>query len=305
MPSNVTLGFLLGAYYLGAPENPLPHLLTVSLAGLALYFAGNLANDWFDRRWDAVHRPERALPSGLYRPGSYLAGALGLAVLGIALAFRLGSASGLTALVIAALIALYTAVHKRVAWSVIPMGLCRAGLHVLGFTAVFEVLPPVWVIPPGVDFLGERLGVTAFIATHAIGLFSYVAGLSLTARTESLPHPPASAVWISRTLLLIPIAAMSSWWMPWFPLWAAIGIVPCAAWLALALTRFRRPIPRLVSALLAGIPLVDLIAMLPAAAALTPPGTSPLAWPLPATGLAVATLAFISGRLLQRWADAT
>ena len=303
--SNVALGYLLGAWYLGPPENPAPHLVTLGLAGLALYFSGNLANDWFDRTWDAAHRPERALPRGLYRPGSYLAAAVVLAAAGTALAFSLGSACGISALAIVALVAFYTVVHKRVAWSVIPMGLCRAGLHVMGATAVLEALPPAWAIPPGVETLGARAATALFVATHAAGLFSYIAGLSLTARTESIAGPPASLWWISRALLLIPFAAMSAWWMPWFTIHAALALVPLAVWLALALTRFRRPVPRLVAALLAGIPLVDFIAALPLSLAMTPPAESPFSRLLPAVGLITPLAAFVAGRALQRWADAT
>ena len=72
--SNVFLGFMLGWIYDRDYWNPASmhwHEAAIAcLAGLMLYFSGNLANDWFDRSWDAEKRPERALPSGLFRPAS-------------------------------------------------------------------------------------------------------------------------------------------------------------------------------------------------------------------------------------------
>ena len=101
--------------------------------GVLLYFSGNLANDWFDRHWDAEIRPERALPSGQFRPFSYLIFSLLFAASGILIGFWLRLTSGYVALLICLLICIYTYFHKRAIWAVIPMGLCRAGLYFFGF----------------------------------------------------------------------------------------------------------------------------------------------------------------------------
>ena len=313
--SNVFLGFMLGwaasehAYWEpGSMEWERP--IAACLAGMMLYFAGNLANDWFDRKWDAEKRPERALPSGLFRPASYLVFALLLAASGIALAFLLNPFSGIVAVVIALMVSIYTYFHKKAMWAVIPMGLCRAGLYFLGFFAA-------WYTSANLElFKKEHFDVTSMVLSSmktpgifGVGLFCYIAGLSLSARYEGMEDPPQGPKVISLALLIMPLAAMSSSFMGYENLVVAgiIGMLPFTLWLALCRTLFKKPIPRYVSALLAGIPLVDLIAAVPMVHALDirkhPPGFLHL--PHLVALLAVPIAAFILGRLLQKLAPAT
>lgn len=313
---NVVIGYLLGRYYWGDAQAIGPVLLWLSLSALLLYFAGNLANDWFDRDWDKTHRPERALPQGVFRSATYLEAAVVTAVLGIALAFVASGRSGVTALGIAALIVIYTRIHKRSAWGVLPMGLCRAGLHVMGFLAAWPTdlwqppeLPSTvgspdasFTINPSFVYQDIGRGIL-FIATHAIGLLAYIAGLSLAARCESQDHPPQGTLILSRALLLLPLAALSSWWIPWYPLHGALALIPFAIWITLSLTLFRKPIPRFVSALLGGIPLIDWIAAIPLATTFVLPGepTPPAAW----IAFLLPPLAFLTALLLQKFSPAT
>ena len=59
--SNVWLGVVLGQMAtLELEFNFAWNAVLPALAGVLLYFAGNLANDWFDRDWDRTRRPERA-----------------------------------------------------------------------------------------------------------------------------------------------------------------------------------------------------------------------------------------------------
>ncbi|MCH7225076.1 UbiA family prenyltransferase [Haloferula sp. A504] len=302
--SNVVLGCLLGRFYWGGAEAIGPVLLWLSLSALLLYFAGNLANDWFDRDWDKKHRPERALPQGTFRSSTYLEFAIIAAVLGVAFAFVVAARSGITALIIVVLIAIYTAIHKKTAWGVVPMGLCRAGLYVMGFLAAWPT-NLLMIMPDStmrIDF-ASALQSALVIATHALGLLAYIAGLSLAARCESLPHPPRSTLILSRAMLLLPLAAMSAWWIPWYPLYGALALIPFAIWMALCLTVFRKPVPRFVSKLLAGIPLIDWIAAIPLATTFMLPET-----PLPyATwiGFLLPPLAFGAALLLQKFTPAT
>jgi hypothetical protein len=303
--SNVWLGFMLGRILWGKGWEPIgnwhaPGLLVT--AGLLIYFAGNLANDWFDRSWDETRSPERALPSGLFQPRSYFIAALAAATTGLLLAAAVRLECALAAAAILVLVAIYTRFHKRTLWSVVPMGLCRSGLYVLGFLASW----PAW---DHVSSSPETTRVIATIATLAVGLFCYIAGLSLSARYEGMADPPPGPLVISKALLLLPITAMSCWFMPRDPWFGLLGIAPFALWLALCLTVHRRPIPRYVSALLAGIPLVDFIAAAPLAL-----GLPAMLWgkyrhvsefPHLAALLAVPLAAFVLGRALQRLAPAT
>lgn len=308
--SNVWFGYMLGRFYWGGSHSTADELLRSISAGLCLYFAGNLANDWFDRKWDAEHRPERAIPSGLFSPFSYLIAAIFLVINGVLAAATLTYPALYSAIGILLLIIVYTWLHKRTRWAVIPMGLCRAGLYALGFFAIWpgppdEPLHSYGFISMADAYRSDVYRSYLFIATHAFGILIYIAGLSLAARYESVEHPPHGMVVLSRALLLLPLAAMSAWWLYWYRLPAIVGLIPFALWLALALTRFRRPIPVLVSALLAGIPLIDLIAAIPLATSLVVPNLTLFEQPLLLATILVPVAAFGLGRLLQRVAPAT
>lgn len=307
--SNVTLGYLLGGWYWGGlpldGSNILPpSLLTLIICGLCLLFSGNLLNDWHDRHWDATHRPERALPSGKFPPAAFLGAAISLVITALICAALLGIAVLVTASFIATCIGIYTIYHKHRSWSILPMAACRAGLYLLGFLlhlpedASMNAHLPAWMNP-------DHLHSAGFILTHAAGLFAYIAALSLNARYESLAHPPQGMLVLGRALLFLPVPALSAWWIPFYPLAGSLAILPFAIWTLLALTRFHRPLPRFVSALLAGIPLVDLIATIPIALTLLTPGETLTTHPLVLAALLVPLLAFASARVLQRIAPAT
>ncbi|MEM9237722.1 MAG: UbiA family prenyltransferase [Verrucomicrobiota bacterium] len=315
--SNVWLGYMLGWAYWGGSADPFADLLKLITIGLCLYFAGNLANDWFDRKWDQEHRPERALPAGHFSPFAYIVGASFLALNGILAAATISYPVFYAAIAILLLIAIYTALHKRTRWAVIPMGLCRAGLYILGFGWNDSI--PYQGLPTEVEVDGKSVSIShtlqldwkehmwaaAFISTHALGLLIYIAGLTLAARYEHAEHPPHGMVVLSRAMLFLPLVAMSAWWMPYYPLYSALALLPFAIWLSLCLTRFRRPVPRLVSALLAGIPLIDFITALPLATSLLLPDQSLTEVPILLTTLIIPPAAFLLSLLLQRLTPAT
>ena len=311
--SNVYLGLILGSvvrfHWMGKAVADFDwiHALLACCGGLLLYFAGNLANDWFDRDWDAARRPERALPTGLFQPSLYLSGSLIFAVGGVLVSFWLNFFSGCVALLICLLIAIYTYFHKRVIWAVVPMGLCRAGLYFLGFFAE-------WFTPREIDMFHRALLGPEYLRTLplpsllAVGLFCYIVGLSLSARYEGMENPPQGPKVISLAMLLLPVPAMSCAFMVAYrPLLGVLGMIPFTIWLALCLTRFRKPIPTYVSALLAGIPLVDFIAALPLALGFREGliGVTMQELPQFLTLIFVPPLAFILGRALQKLAPAT
>lgn len=307
--SNVWLGYMVGwlAVWNWWDPNAMAwgNAALACLSGVLLYFSGNLANDWFDRNWDARMRPERALPSGLFPPSAYLISAVILASAGIILAFFLNPMSGYSALFIVAAITIYTYFHKRAIWAVIPMGLCRAGLYFLGYFATwlsFDQLDAA-----GYDAWSYALDKLETPVILGFGLFSYIAGLSLSARYEGMADAPQGPKVISLAMLILPIPAMSSSYMGYFPLFGIVGMLPFAAWLALCLTRFKKPVPRYVSALLAGIPLVDFIASAPIALGLSGSLIEQDLGDLPqlVALLAVPLAAFVLGRALQKLAPAT
>ncbi len=305
--SNVWLGYALGwalnSTIAGVPDAlPIVRVspLLLCLAGLLLYFSGNLANDWYDRTWDEVRRPERALPSGLFAPWTYIAASALLAVGGVTLSFTAGVPCGACSLVILAAIAIYTRIHKITIASVIPMGLCRAGLYFLGFLGTAP--DPRLVDLAGLDASRNSMGTILTLVPLAVGLFCYIAGLSLSARYEGMTDPPRVPHLVSKALLVVPIFAMSCIFME-RPLYGLAGTIPYLVWLAMCLTWFRTPVPRYVSALLAGIPLVDFIAAAPLV--LLSPGIKAGGGVSPMVTLLLPLVAFVLGRALQKLAPAT
>jgi 4-hydroxybenzoate polyprenyltransferase len=293
--SNVWVGVAIGAAFVTSSTHPLvPWSTALSLvaAGVALYVAGNFLNDWADREWDAVRRPERALPRGVFSAPVYLVTAIILGTLGVLLAATVGRDSALTAAGIAACVCLYTYSHKRTPWSVIPMGLCRALLPMMGMVGVMGFSPKP-------DFSPLLVGGSA-----AGGLFCYIMGLSLSARYESMPVAPKGATLLSKSLLVIAAIIMSCplhWISEMTALWGRF--LPYGMWLLLCVTLYRKSLPAYVSGLLAGIPLLDWILMLPILAGMN---SSEYGWnPFSIACFAIPPLAFVSALLLQRLAPAT
>lgn len=290
--SNVWLGAAIAFAWSGfALEDFWLRAALLSVAGVSLYVSGNFLNDWMDRDWDRVHRPERALPSGRFSPKLYLATAFAAAVTGCLLAALANPLSGIIAILLLICIFVYTWWHKRVSWAVIPMGLCRALLPLLGAFGVAGTLAA------HSDFVG-------YISASSAALFCYIAGLSLSARYESLSAPPKSALFVARALLALSAVAMAWWSLVHRTQLAITGLFPFCTWLLLSLTRYRSPVSTHVSALLAGIPLLDAVALLPLALAVAPAG-DPWRTPFTAICAMLPLAAFLLGRMLQRVAPAT
>ncbi len=285
--SNVWVGMAVGMSLALSANPTAPHALTfitLPLAGVLLYVGGNFLNDWMDRGWDAQHRPERALPRGLFPAPLYLAVALTTCLAGIASASLTSPRSGMTAVGIAISIVIYTFFHKRTPWAVIPMGLCRALLPVMGCLAFFPYIDAIWPV--------------------SCGLLTYIMGLSLSARYEAMAQPPAWVAPAGRAFLLGTVLLVA-WGNRDIPLGRMLHVaaaLPYLAWTSLTLRFWNKPVPRLVSRLLAGIPLVDWMLLLPLGLALARGGEI--------DGFIIACflvppLAFISALLLQKLAPAT
>ena len=278
--SNVWLGVLLGGSGLLSP-------LLATGAALCLYVCGGFINDWADRDWDARRRPERALPGGIFAPTSYLI--IALVLLGMALNFAAfaGGRALMVAGALASCIGIYTWLHKKSAFSVVFMGLCRGLLPLLGWAAAGA----------SENFSAVLLAVLA--------LFFHVQGLSLVARFETMAQPPAMAMRLAKGLF--PLAALAMLAAGHLGLDLPLahclpGLLVYGWWIVLCLTRFRHPLPRMVSNLLAAIPLVDWMLLLPLFFSRHAENLPPLA---AIACLCLPPLAFLAGKLLQRYAPAT
>jgi 4-hydroxybenzoate polyprenyltransferase len=147
-PANVVtaLADVLAGYAVAGRTNggALPWLL---LATVCLYAGGVVLNDFFDRRLDAIERPERPIPSG--RVSAATAAVLGSVLLAAGIGFAAAgtATAGLMALAIAALVLAYDAGTKRYAVAgPINMGLCRGCNLLLGVAAEPAALRARWPI---------------------------------------------------------------------------------------------------------------------------------------------------------------
>ena len=235
--SNCLAGWCLGGH------GSVASLVWVALSASFLYEGGMFLNDAFDAEFDYHHRRARPIPSGAITEREvWRWGWVGLA-LGLAAALGLGPTVVMWAAALAACIILYNAVHKWTPLAPVLMGLCRCCVYLMAASAA----------PHGVS--GE-------VIWKGMALAAYVVGLSCLARKES------SRVRINfwPTLFLLTPAFFAglmdddaSWTA------AAVYAVVVAGWSAWALSRsLGRAEPNIgytVSRLLAGIVLVDVLAV--------------------------------------------
>lgn len=327
--SNVLLGNFLGwclvEHGKWGPQNLLVESFGANLASLAIlltattcaYLFGTFLNDWKDVDFDREHRPERAIPSGRFSRTGILRIAC-LFLLGSLISFGLLALNSLpcfaAGLLLLGCIVLYTAIHKRTPLAIIPMGLCRSLLYVAGFLIVLipELDPPSLSLRlPGI--LDElRNSSLLVLSLAALGIFSYVAGLTLAARYESRPEgikAPRILFWF---LIALPLGTHTWWWIwelpPFLGGWhlaipALVGLLPFLAWIVRALIVLKKSIPGFVSRALAGLCLVDLLAFPGIAATITTGWHGIDSYPLLLALFPLGLFAF--SLLLQRLAPAT
>jgi 4-hydroxybenzoate polyprenyltransferase len=291
--SNTWLGILVA----GGPASGI-HAAAVSVSAASLYLAGTFINDWADRRWDSIHRPERALPRRIFPSGLYLSIAMWMAALAMTGAALVSPHTLMVSAGILLCMGIYTWLHKKSAWAVMPMGLCRGLLPLLGLASSDAPAASVTALPAAVLAGG--------------GLFLHVASISWLARSESRleassRNPQKSAFkppLVGFCACAIMITGGSSFILGLPAASIIAGVLPYVIWTSAALLRRRLTVAGRVSAMLAGIPLVDWALLLPLHLASTNPAGTPFEctysiclWLPPA--------AFILGLLVQRSAPAT
>lgn len=275
--SNVALGCGVGVFFRNSGDEVV--LVLPCLVGCFLYVGGCFFNDWADRNWDAKNRPERAIPAQRIKPGFMLSSAALLMLLGLGLSALIGTETLLVAIGIVAAISIYTWIHKKTAWGVLPMGLCRALLYPLGF------LSQEWSARNNHQLLGLLQGENgeAIIAPKglsrsyefnlqsenlivlSVGLLTYVAGLSLFARAESKPVVPQTNRVLGILLMSLVTLSHSYLLMSDFVFWNLLSLVPFVVILVWGILQMKRSVGKGVSVLLANICLVDFVLALPLA----------------------------------------
>lgn len=249
------------------------------MAGVSLLYVGGMTlNDAFDVEWDTKHAVDRPVPAGAISVTAVWRLGWGQMLAGILLIILFTDAVWYFSLALVYAIILYDWTHKRWKGAVLAMGACRFLVYVVAASAAVDG--------------GDKISSEVLI--FATGLFTYIVGITIAARGESTG---GKVGWVGKRLLFIPIliglVVMSEGGGEGM-LASEIGAMALfVIWMLYASRQLRstRPdrIGKFVSALLAGIILVDLIALAQFGI---------IFWPICA-GLLVITL------LAQRWIPAT
>lgn len=220
------------------------HLGALLAASSLLYVGGMFLNDYCDAAFDRIHRPERPIPSGAIRRETTLRIALALLATGLACLAWMGWDALLLAVALAGLIVAYNALHKS-SPKVGPllMAACRASLYPIAALAASDAA-------------------ARELAAAAGGMFAYILGVTLLARSESTTR---AISWPGVAWVAAPLAAAAVWLFPAPSTASLLALGAAAAWIGTAFLRARasgRFAPgRAIGPLLAGIPLIDLLAL--------------------------------------------
>lgn len=223
----------------------LPLLL---LGTSALYIGGMFLNDAFDVDFDRQRRSTRPIPSGAIAEEWVWVYGWAWIAFGVLLLIFCGKWAGALAVVLAICIIIYDATHKVITASPWLMGLCRFWVYVIAGT-----------IGQG-DYNGRPIWSGAALAF-------YIVGLSYLARRESLVSGRARISWSSLILLAAPILLAMLMNTGSFRKPAIYLSIVLVCWIIRCVrTLFfggEVAVVRIVSGLLAGIVIVDWLAIAP------------------------------------------
>ena len=252
--SNCLCGWLIGVGLSDSFQMDWAMFAWLASGVTAMYLGGMVLNDACDVVFDHEHRPERPIPSGAIKEKTVWYLGIGLLATGTGLLSIPGGATTLLALALFNCILLYNFIHKKTEWSPGLIAVCRLLLVVLAACFAFGTT-------------GEKVSFFAHLHSGAavwtaLVLFAYVAGLSCLAKVESADGPVR--YWPCALLALPVVLALT----------VNVGdarkdVLLVGAILVLWVVRSlrstfwaeQRDIGRTVGGLLAGIVLVDLLAV--------------------------------------------
>ncbi len=261
------------AAWLLSGGGPAHRFWAVLFGGTLVYVGGMFLNDACDAGFDRRYRRERPIPSGTV-PEAWVWLAAGLALVsGFACYAALGGAPFHLGFLLVLAVIVYNASHKLIPFSPLVMALCRYLLFMAAGSAA----------------VGGAAGLTAW---SALALAAYVVGLSYVAKVESAA---GALAWWPLLALILPLVLAAFANPP--GLWRhSVVLAPVAlfvVWTLRSLSHLLRGRPEgarnCVSGLLAGIVLVDLVAVMP----------GPFPWGV------IFLLHFVAALVLQRFVPAT
>ena len=235
--SNCLAGWLL------AGGGSTAHFVQLTLGTTFLYLGGMFLNDAFDADFDRQNRPERPIPSGAIDVGEVWKWGSVWLILGVVCLSLLGLQSAILAFLLAISILLYDSIHKIFILSPVIMAACRFLVILIASSAA-------------------TAGITGLSIWSALVLAAYIVGLSYMARTESSPGP--LRYWPLLFLAAPVILAMTInrgdylWRGIFLSALLVVWIANCARH---AYAGTPHNVARMIGGLLAGIVLVDLLAV--------------------------------------------
>lgn len=237
--SNCLAGWWLGG---GGNFAKLPLLF---LGVSALYTGGMFLNDAFDADFDRQRRAERPIPSGAISLPAVWRWGLGWLGLGALCLTAVGKTTGMLTLVLLLCIIIYDATHKVVTASPWLMGACRFWVYVIAASA-------------------GAGGVNGGSIWCGVALSLYVAGRGYLAQHESfrgrVSYRPLALV--AAPIVFAMLMNSAEYRVP--AMWLSLVL---ALWIALCVRTIfkagRGNVAHIVSGLLAGIVLVDWLAVAP------------------------------------------
>ena len=183
--SDICLGYVIS----GNTEFTVPFGFLL-LGSAAIYLAGMVFNDYFDRQEDAVERPNRPIPSGAISAQSAKKLGTTLLAIGVAAAMTVGLQSAVVGLVLVIFVLAYDAGGKKTVAGPLLMGGCR-GLNILLGASLTSI---------------AELNVT-LIATIACCISGYIAAVTLFAKHEAGESSQKSPL-VEFFVLLIPLLVL-------------------------------------------------------------------------------------------------
>ena len=220
----------------------LPLLL---LGTSALYTGGMFLNDAFDVDFDRQRRSTRPIPSGAITEEWVWIYGWSWLVLGIFFLIFCGKVAGALAIVLAICIVIYDATHKVITASPWLMGLCRFWVYVIaGTTAEF--------------------GLDGWSIWGGAALALYIIGLSYVARRESFrgPVPFWPLIFLAAPVILAMLMDVEAARKP--AIYMSVVLVAWILWcVRTVFFGGEMAVARMVSGLLAGIVIVDWVAVVP------------------------------------------
>jgi 4-hydroxybenzoate polyprenyltransferase len=230
---------LAGAALAGAlwPDG---RVVAVAVAMVLFYTAGMYLNDLCDYAIDRLRQPQRPLPSGLVSRTEAAIAVVALFGIGSALLWSAGPATFRSGLILIAVIVIYDLWHKTNPLSPLLMAAARALVYITAGLAVAETLTNQLLLWAGL-------------------LFAYIVGLTAIAKAEA--GSGLAGYWPA-ALLALPVVAFVAE-RPDPASWLLLALF--AGWTAYAASFVyrtdRRSIGRAVGYLIAGIALLDALAL--------------------------------------------